>query len=314
MPMWGARWMVGVFVFLLGACATPPQTQLLKIEAPLSLPRHAELTQVPFFAQKEYQCGPASLAMVLHAAGIAMTPEALKDEVYIPDRLGSLQIEMLAAPRRHGSVAYQLAPNLPDLFAEIAGGIPVVVLQNLSVSWYPVWHYAVVVGYDLDKGEVIMRSGQEQRQVLPMSTFEYTWARSGYWAMVATAPGKIPVTAEENTFIAVITALEKSGDLESANSAYTAASKRWPGNLAALIGAGNTAYRMKRWIQAESAFRQATIDHPDSVAAFNNLAQTLADQGRYPEALEFANKAVSLAGPMLPTSQATLNDIKLRMK
>ena len=29
------------------------------------LPQQAELTNVPFFAQEEYQCGPAALAMAL---------------------------------------------------------------------------------------------------------------------------------------------------------------------------------------------------------------------------------------------------------
>lgn len=309
-----ARWLAGVLLLLLGACATPPQTLLLKLEVPSTLPRQAELTRVPFFAQKEYQCGPAALATALHSAGIAMTPEALKDQVYIPDRLGSLQVEMLSAPRRHGSVAYQLAPDLSGVLTEIADGTPVIVLQNLSVGWYPVWHYAVVVGYDLDRAEIILRSGQEQRLVMPLSTFEYTWARSEHWAMVVMSPNKVPVTAEEEKYISIITALENFGDVESAHKAYTTALNRWPGNLAAQIGIGNTAYKLKRYVQAEASFRQATIDHPEAAAAHNNLAQTLADQGRYTEALESALKAVSLGGPMLPTSQETLDDVKLRMK
>jgi tetratricopeptide (TPR) repeat protein len=313
MLMRNARFLVGVLLLCLGACATPPQTLLVLGTAPASLPRHAELTDVPYFAQDAYQCGPASLAMTLSAAGIAVTPETLKPELYLPDRHGSLQVEMLAAARRHGAVAYQLAPELIDMLREIAAGTPVIVLQNLALSWYPIWHYAVAIGYDLDRAEVILRSGPEQRQILPMRTFEYTWARSGYWAMVALPPGKIPVTAEATPFIAAVSALEKSSDPERVLSAYIAALNRWPKNLSAQIGIGNAAYRMHDLTQAETAFRQAAQDHPDSVAALNNLAQTLADQARYAEALEAAHQAVSLGGPLAQTAQETLADIERKM-
>ena len=313
MSIRNARFLVGVFILCLGACANPPQTRLVLGSPPVSLPRHAELSEVPFFAQEAFQCGPASLSMSLNAAGIAVTPETLKPELYLPDRHGSLQVEMLAATRRHGATAYQLAPELNDMLREIAAGTPVVVLQNLAFGWYPVWHYAVAIGYDLDHAEIILRSGPEQRQILPMKTFEYTWARSGYWAMVALPPGKIPETAEETSFIAAVSAFEKISDPERAQSTYIAALNRWPGNLAAQIGVGNTAYRLHDLAQAETAFRQAAHDHPDSVAAFNNLAQTLADQTRYEEALEAAHRAVSLGGPLAQVAQETLADIERRM-
>ena len=309
-----ARCLVGVFLLCLGACATPPQTRLMLASPPASLPRQAELTAVPYFAQDAYQCGPASLAMALNAAGITVTPESLRPELYLPDRHGSLQVEMLAASRRHGAVAYQLAPELNAVLREVSAGTPVVVLQNLAYAWFPVWHYAVVVGYNLDNAEIILRSGPEQRQVLPMRTFEYTWARGNYWAMVALPPGRIPETAEENSFIAAVSALEKTGDPELVQRTYVAALDRWPGNLSAQIGVGNTAYKLHDLARAESAFRQAVHDHPDSVAALNNLAQTLADQARYPEAQDFARRAVSLGGPLAQTAQATLADIERNLK
>jgi tetratricopeptide (TPR) repeat protein len=309
-----ARYLVGVFLLCLIACATPPQTQLVLNSTPVSLPRHTELGEVPFFAQEAFQCGPASLSMALNAAGIAVTPETLKPELYLPDRHGSLQVEMLAAARRHGATAYQLTPELTDMLREIAAGTPVVVLQNLALSWYPAWHYAVAIGYDLDRAEIILRSGLERRHILPMRTFEYTWARSGYWAMVALSQGKIPETAEANSFIAAISAVEKISGSKNTQNTYIAALNRWPKNLGGQIGLGNNAYRLHDLIQAEKVFRQASLDHPDSVAAFNNLAQTLADQTRYEEALEAAHRAVNLGGPLLRTAEETLSDIESRMK
>jgi hypothetical protein len=315
MPLPNARSLVvGVFLLCLGACATPPQTRLMLSSPPASLPRHVELTNVPYFAQDAYQCGPASLAMSLNSVGFSVTPEILKPELYLPDRHGSLQVEMLATARRNGAVAYQLAPELNDVMHEIAAGTPVVVLQNLALSWYPVWHYAVVIGYDLDQAEIILRSGPEQRQILPMKTFEYTWARGNYWAMVAMPPGKIPETADATPFIAAVSALEKSSGPEKVQSTYIAALKRWPGNLSAQIGVGNAAYQLHDLNQAEAVFRQAAHDHPDSVAAFNNLAQTLSDQGRPDEALQAAHRAVSLGGPLAQTAQETLAEIERAKK
>jgi hypothetical protein len=54
---------------------------------------------------------------------------------------------MIGAARRHGRLAY-LITGPDSMFEEVAAGHPVIVLQNLGLSWYPVWHYAVVVGYD----------------------------------------------------------------------------------------------------------------------------------------------------------------------
>src|ERR1051325_3239401 len=112
-----ARSIAGVFLLLFGAlltgCASfAPQTTQLRTTLPPKLHDYVELKDVPFFPQTEYQCGPAALATVLNTYGVKVTPEDLVPEVYLPARKGSLQIEMLAAARRHGLVAYQLAPSL----------------------------------------------------------------------------------------------------------------------------------------------------------------------------------------------------------
>ena len=252
--------------------------------------------------------------MSLNAAGMAATPDALKLEVYLPDRQGSLQVEMLAASRRHGAISYQLPPQLTDLLSVVAERTPVVILQNLGFNWYPVWHYAVVIGYDIDRKEITLRSGRERRQVMPIDAFEYTWKRGDYWAMVTLSPGKIPGNADEHTYVSAVTELERLYFIERAYSAYKSATKRWPSNLLAQIGVGNTAYRMHDLAQAEGAFRQAVLDHPDSVAALNNLAQTLSDLGRNTEALPFARHAVHLGGPLSEIAKSTLLEIEERLR
>jgi len=309
-----ARLIAGVFLLIwLGGCATPQTQALLKTHSGQLLPQ-VELSEVPFYPQETYQCGPASLAMALNAGGAKVTPQELSSQVYLPGRKGSLQVEMLAATRRNGMFAYELAPKLDDLLMEVAAGSPVVVLQNLALSWYPIWHYAVVVGYDLQREEIILRSGLEQRQVLPFTTFEHTWERAGYWAMLALPPGRMPRTATEAAYISAAVALENAGRTQDAEAAYDSALKLWPHNLTARIGMGNTAYAQGDVPRAESAYRQATLDHPDSAIAFNNLAQTLADQQRYAEALAAASQAVSLGGAEQAAASETLEQIKNKMQ
>jgi len=149
-----------------------PQTYVLKEalkEKSVDLPPRTELAAVPFFPQIDYYCGPSSLAMMLQAAGVDVKPEALVDQVFLPGRKGSLQVEMLAAARRDGLIAYEIEPRVTDLLRELAAGTPAIVENYGTFSWFPVWHYSVVVGYDLPELEVIRRSGTRARITLPLA-------------------------------------------------------------------------------------------------------------------------------------------------
>ncbi|MCX7140724.1 MAG: PA2778 family cysteine peptidase [Proteobacteria bacterium] len=300
-----------VFVLsLLSGCISLPQSDALRGDGSASLPPRMELETVPFFAQEEYQCGPAALAMALNAAGVKVTPDELTEQVYLRERKGSLQVEMLASARRHGVLAYELSPELKDVLAEVAAGNAVIVLQNQGLwSFYPYWHYAVVIGYDLEKKQILLHSGTRARRTMPLGLFEFLWIDGQRWSMVALAPGRLPASAREANLATATAALEKVGRTAEARLAYESLVQRWPANLVGLMGLGNTAYALGNKADAEGAFRKATAAHPLAASAFNNLAQTLADQGKRAEALETARKAVSLGGANLPAAQATLDEI-----
>lgn len=310
------RWMMPGILFalvvVLSGCAT--QTRQLMQQGHAHVPRRAEITATPFFAQERYQCGPASLAMALGAAGIDMTPDALVAQVYVPQREGSLPPEMLAAARRNGALAMTIPPRLDALLAEIAAGHPVIVLQNLSLQVLPLWHYAVAIGYDLDSGDIILRSGTTERLPMALSTFEHTWGRGDYWGMVALPPGQLPETVDESGVANALVAFEKAGKPQHVHAAYEAALQRWPRNLILLLGAGNTAYAAGDREAAVAAFQRTVQAHPDSVPAYNNLASVLAELGRLDEAREAAQKAVALGGPWREAALATLQSIEARRR
>jgi tetratricopeptide (TPR) repeat protein len=275
------------------------------------LPDRVELANVPFYAQEQYQCGPAALAMVLTYAGVSRTPEDMTGLVYLPGRKGSLQPEMLAATRRMGLLPYRLDAEPDAALQELAAGHPVVVLMNLRFDLLPEWHYAVLDGYDLTRQEVILRSGADRRLVMTLHDFDRAWAKSGRWAFVALPPDQIPASATESGYVDAVTALERVSP-QSARIAYASALAKWPGDLIARIGLGNLAYGRHDLTAAESEYRRATVDHPDSADAWNNLAQVLHELGNHPAALEAANRAVAIGGPRLATYQATRETIEAR--
>lgn len=287
-----------------------PQSSRLHKELPPEIPAQISLKSILFFPQEDYQCGPASLAMVLSAAGVKVTPEELLPQIYIPAKKGSLQIEMLAATRRNGLVAYELAPQLVDVLREIAAGNPVIALENYSYGAGPVWHYSVAMGYDLTEKRIVRHSGKIAFESMPFGAFEYLWKSDGHWSMVALPPEKLPSSANEKNYAKAVSALENSGQVKNAHIAYKTLLKRWPNNLTGLLGLGNTSYALNDLEGAESAFTGASTSHPDSVAAFNNLAHILFELGKKDAALKAAEHAVSLGGPLKNISEITLNEIQ----
>jgi tetratricopeptide (TPR) repeat protein len=286
-------WVLALAV-LLAACAGPGVKEALQRH---SQPQQHELTSTPFFPQDAYQCGPAALATVLTAAGYPASPQELTPQVYVPERQGSLQVEMLAAARNRGALTLAVPPRLDALLAEVAAGNPVLVLQNRGFSWAPVWHYAVVVGYDLDSRDVWLRSGTTKREEMSLNAFARTWERGSNWAMVTLAPGRLPASVDEDTFTRALLEYEKTAPPEDVRRTYAAAAERWRDNLVLAIGAGNSAYVAHDFIAARAAFSQAVTAHPDSAAAHNNLANVELALGHYAEAQEHAERAFALSAP-----------------
>ncbi|MEX1081546.1 MAG: PA2778 family cysteine peptidase, partial [Halofilum sp. (in: g-proteobacteria)] len=298
-----------LLIAVLAGCAHTPQTRQLVEQPPDSLPSRAELTEVPFFAQQRYQCGPAALAMLLTNLDHPTSPSELVDEVYIPERQGSLRPEMRAAVRARGFIAYPLEPELRALFREIAEGRPVLVMQNLGLDWAPLWHYAVAVGYDLPEREIILRSGTTERHVTTLATFERTWARSGHWAQVVAPPDRPPATAEALAWLEAARELETTDQTKAARTAYRAATERWPDSRTAWMAHGNAAYAAERHEEARDAFAHAVELQPESADGWNNLAHALATTDCGAAAVSAARCAVAVADdPAGP--QETLDELE----
>jgi len=258
----------------LGACAQAP---IVPVEAK-GIPERVELQEVSFFPQQDYQCGPAALATMLTHRGIDTGPEQLVERVYLPQRRGSLQVEMVAAARAHDLLVYPLEPRLEAVLSEVAKGNPVLVLQNLAFDRWPQWHFAVVVGYDLTAQTLVLRSGTTRRSIVSFRQFERSWAKGDRWALVTVAPDELPSTASEAVWLKAANDLEQTGRRGASLRAYEAAAKHWSSGLS-WFALANARYAQGDKQAAQRALRTSVQRDGSFAAAWFNLSEVLAEQG-----------------------------------
>ncbi len=291
----------GVMVALVG-CVSPPQTRAL-LNAPPDIPAAHVIEGVPFFAQDEYFCGPTTLAEVFNFYGANSTPSKVAPDVFVPELKGSLQIEMHSAVRKNGLLPYSDKGNLSQLLGLVSDGIPVIILQNLSVNWLPAWHYAVVVGYDLNRKELVLHSGQTAHYRLRLSVFERTWARAEYWFLVAVPPDLTSAHFHPYKFTQAAQDLVAVGRIDAGVSALTAATERWQESWLAYFLLANT-YIQEQPRQSVEWFKKGFAYGKNQATYLNNYAHALNALACPREALSLSQRALALA-PADPIVQNT---------
>lgn len=295
--------LLGLCLLILTGCASTPR---LAESTQQTLPRQASIDGVPFHAQRDYQCGPASLAMVLNHGDVDVAMESLIPQVFIPEREGSVQPEMLATVRRHGRIPFVLDNSFDALLTEIAAGHPVVVMQNLSLPAWPMWHYAVAIGYDLGAEEMTLHSGEEAERIESFRRFDATWARSERWAFVALPPGELPSGVGEQSALQAIAAFEQVQGAETTLPAWEAFVERFPGSGMGYFALGNARYTAGNAAGAIEALRNAVRQRDDLGAAWLNLGLLLQAQGEDGEARRALSRAAELPGPWQKRAQDAL--------
>ncbi len=276
-----------------------------------------ELEDTPFYPQDMYQCGPASLAMVLGASEVLVDPDVLAPQIYLPGRRGSLQLELIAASRRYGRIPYIIDSEPAALISELRAGRPVLVLQNLGLNILPAYHYAVVIGV-LPPDKIVLRSGTTRRLVMDADHFLATWRRADSWGMIILNPGELPENPDLTRYLDAASSFEISENIMGAELAYRAACSAWPNDQTAMIALGNNYLLQARYHEAELIFRELLAINPEHVAASNNLAESFVKRGCYAQALTVINQTVKIAeglnSPFRETVIQTQQEISQQMK
>lgn len=298
---------------VLSGCASFPAAV-----SQLDAPGTVALDDTPFFPQERFQCGPAALATILNASGLSATPDQLVARVYIPEKRGSIRTEMIAAVRQNDRLPYPVNGTLQTITDELNAGRPVLILQNLGLSWYPRWHYAVVIGYDADADEWLLRSGLDAVRRTPTKVLLHTWRRSDYWGIVALRASELPTSVNPVVYANVISTLEQTGRQATADVAWQTLADAFPDFAIGLLGRANSALALDDLQKAADYFQAAIAADPAMHAARNNLAMTQLMMGNAAQALTTIRLAIDIAGDTHPidtlraTEQEILNVISSR--
>lgn len=242
------------------------------------MPAAQQVPDVPFFPQKQYQCGPAALATVLGSAGVSIDAHALVEEVWLPERRGSLAMELAAAARARERLVYPV--STPDaLIQQLDAGLPVLVMQNLAFSFYPRWHFAVVTGYRDQGATVILNTDTREAEPTNWNRFVRTWARADYQGWAVPPPGTLPANARPVALVRALEDLAGTAGASAANPYWQAAGERFQNNYLVQFAFGNHLWAVGRQQDAVAAWHAATRARPTEFAAWHNLALALAGQG-----------------------------------
>lgn len=284
--------MAGLLLLLTG-CQTPPQTKLLLAEPPAIARQHL-IPLVPFYPQQEYFCGPTTLAEVAGFYGLEKDPAIIAPTTFISGLQGTLQIEMSAATRQLGLVAYAQRGTMQQLLSLVAENIPIIVLQNNSLAWLPQWHYAVVIGYDLQSKEVILHTGVTEAHRLNFSTFERTWARGNYWLLAMLPADKSSAQFDAFIYTKASQDLLSTQQLDSGITALNTATKQWPDYWLPYFLLGNYYFSSQplvaaQWFEKGLPFAQQEISY------LNNYAVLLSEQGYQAKATTLIEAALKIA-------------------
>jgi ABC-type bacteriocin/lantibiotic exporter with double-glycine peptidase domain len=157
------------------------------------------IVTVPFIEQKDFNCGPASVAMVLRYHGVDADAAAIAREFETKNVAGTFTVDLLIAASERGMDAHWVEGSMAALKKEINQGRPVIVFLNLAINPLPRRHFAVAVGYLRydQKDYVVLHSGDTPFLMVPLEKFSVQWKRTGNMMMtVAPKPASVPEPAQ----------------------------------------------------------------------------------------------------------------------
>ncbi len=139
------------------------------------------IPNVPFYISNNNQCGPSSLAMVLNFLGIDITPHEIAKEIYSEGAKGTSDFDMLLYVKKLGLPAQNYRGSVSDLRNKINKGYPLIVMIDEGFWFYKKYHFMVVVGFNNE--EVIVNSGQKEREHIKWESFLKKWEKTNFWTL-----------------------------------------------------------------------------------------------------------------------------------
>lgn len=276
---------------LLSACQGTPQADKLSAQTLTLLPASKTIENVPFYPQQAFYCGPTTLAEVFNFYGVTVSADEIAPNLFIPNKEGSLQLEMVGSSRRYGFLPYSERGSLSQIMKLINDDIPVIVFQNLSVQMLPQWHYALVIGYDKEERTFTLHTGLTPNHSMSFELFERTWARANYWFLAPVPPD---ISSQEmNSFVYTSAAYDllKIGKPRLAISFLKTATTQWPSEWLAYFLLANHFVDVDHDAAIDWFEKGYHVGKFES-AYLNNYAYALIKSKRYEQAKIILTKAL----------------------
>jgi tetratricopeptide (TPR) repeat protein len=304
--IWRHSFLIGLMALFYG-CQATPQADSLKAHMLNSFAQKHLIESVPFYPQQEFYCGPTTLSEVFNYYGTQNSPETIAPNTFIPKQQGTLQVEMSVAARQHGFLAYSDSGTLSKIISLVSDNIPVIVFQNVSTSWFPQWHYALVIGYDIPSRKFILHTGLTPKHLMSFELFERTWARGEYWMLAPLPPEKISKYLDPFIFINAAYDMLNIANEERGIHFLKSATKQWPENWLPYFLIANhfietTPVESVKWF---SLGLEAGQSEP---AYLNNYSIALLNIGEHQAAMEMIKNAILRFNnePMLRATKAKI--------
>jgi len=173
---------LAVLTLLLAAslkgCAVSPDGTYSAFFVPTG---SGKVENVPFYSQRTYQCGPASLAGVLNYYDYSVTPDQITRAIFRANIHGTVTLDMVLYVREKGFSARWYSGTANDIQCAVDGGVPLIVMIDVGFANLRKYHYMVVIGYG-QKG-VTVNSGKEREKLMRWDKFLPRWQRTKYWTL-----------------------------------------------------------------------------------------------------------------------------------
>lgn len=255
-----------------------------------------KVLEIPFIAQEKNMCGPVVLKMATNFSAPHYTLSDLKQMTFREEAKGTFQSDILSAARRMGLTPYKV-PSSSAMWSQIRDGRPVIVFQNLAVSWLPAWHFSLLVGYDVNKDKVYLHTGTEALQSMGIQRFQKTWERGGSWSYVVTQPSDIPNSAPFEEALQNAMLLEKINHQGPAREVYAQMLKQFPTRFEPHLGLAQIYYAQGNLQDSLMESELALGKSPDHPALLFNLSILYFESGALKKAQELKTLALAHASP-----------------
>jgi tetratricopeptide (TPR) repeat protein len=253
-----------------------------------------KVLDVPFISQEVNMCGPSVLKMATALSAPNFSLAEIEKMTFREEAKGTFQTDIISAARRMGLTPYRVS-STENMWKQLRESRPVIVFQNLGLSWLPAWHYSLLVGYDASKDRVILHTGHEAYQFIGLNRFMATWERGEKWSYVVTSPEDIPSTASFEDALENAMLLEKLKHLDAAQSVYTVLSTRYPDRFEPHLGLAQIHYARNNLELALNEAETALNKQPNHPALLFNISQLNFEKGNLQKALEFKTQTLTRA-------------------